>query len=110
MASSAEFVGYIIDCLSCAGTIRCRKMMGEYCLYLEDKVIGMVCGNSLYIKKTDAGIRVYPEFTDAPSFPGSKTFFLVTDFEDRLLMKDFLAATYNELPLPQKRRKRRQPD
>ena len=46
-----NFVEYIVECLSCAGLIRYRKMMGGYCLCLEDKVNGMVCDNSLYIKK-----------------------------------------------------------
>ena len=106
MASSPEFVEYIVECLSCAGSIRYRKMMGEYCLYLEDKVIGMVCDNSLYIKKTKAGVEIYPEFDESPSFPDSNTFFLVPEFENQELMRDFLVATYNELSLEKKKNKR----
>ena len=57
MASSREFVDYVVEQLSGAGEIRYRAMFGEYGLYLDGKFFAMVCDNQLLFKDTEAGRR-----------------------------------------------------
>ena len=56
MASKPEFVEYIADQLSDAGSITYRKMFGEYGLYCDGKIFALICEDELFIKVT----AVYP--------------------------------------------------
>lgn len=57
MACNTDFVQYIVDQCSEAGEITVRKMMGEYCIYCDGILFGLICDNNLYIKMTDSGER-----------------------------------------------------
>lgn len=61
MASNSDFVQYIVDQCSGAGEIAVRKMMGDYCIYCDGIIFGLICDNNLYIKETDAGRAVLKE-------------------------------------------------
>ena len=61
MASKVEFVKYVADQLSEAGTVTYRKMFGEYGMYLDGKIFALICNDQLYIKTTEAGKRLMPE-------------------------------------------------
>ena len=52
MASNADFVQYIVDQCSGAGEIAVKKMMGDYCIYCDGVLFGLICDNNLYIKAT----------------------------------------------------------
>lgn len=101
MASDPEFIEYACDQLGAAGTVSYRRMFGEAALYLEGKVIALVCDNQLFVKPTTAGHRFIGQPTEAPPYPGAKMHFLI---EDRLDDRDWLAAliraTWTELPAP----------
>ncbi len=55
MASNADFAQYIVDQCSGAGDITVKKMMGDYCVYCDGVIFGLVCDNNLYIKPTSQG-------------------------------------------------------
>ena len=55
MASKAELVQYIADQCSGAGAIRTLKMFGDYGIYCDGKIFGLICDNQLFIKITKAG-------------------------------------------------------
>lgn len=50
MATSVEFVNYVIDQIRGAGIIRAKKMFGEYLVYINDKPVVLVCDNTAYVK------------------------------------------------------------
>ena len=55
MASNADFVQYIVDQCSGAGEISVKKMMGDYCIYCDGTIFGLICDNNLFIKPTYQG-------------------------------------------------------
>jgi hypothetical protein len=55
LATKQSTVDYILDQLVSAGSISARKMFGEYALYCDGKVVGLVCDDTLYVKITDHG-------------------------------------------------------
>lgn len=107
MASSKEFVQYVADQLSGAGTISYRKMFGEYGLYCEGKFFGCICDDQLFVKITDAGKRLAPEMGTGSPYEGAKPHFLVEEVEDREFLAKFVADTCKELPLPKPRKKKK---
>lgn len=55
MASSQDFLNFVIDQIKNQELVRSRKMFGEYAIYYDEKVVGFVCDNILYLKNTEAG-------------------------------------------------------
>ena len=55
MASNVDFVQYIVDQCSGAGEIVAKKMFGDYGIYCDGKIFGLICDDRLYIKPTEAG-------------------------------------------------------
>lgn len=101
MSSEIGFVEYVCSQISGAGIATYKKMFGEYGVYLNGKIIGLICDDQFFLKITDAGRKFIRESIEAPAYPGSKPFFLIEDLEDRDYLSALISATYNELPEPQ---------
>lgn len=61
MACSDDFIQYIVEQCADAGEISARKMMGDYCIYCDGVVFGLICDNILYVKQTDAAREILRE-------------------------------------------------
>jgi len=81
MASSKEFVHYVEEQLTDAGEITCRKMFGEYGIYCNGKIIGVICDDQLFLKITEAGRRICPDGEEAPPYEGAKPYLLIDDIQ-----------------------------
>lgn len=97
MASNPDFVQYIVDQCSSAGEISVRKMFGDYCLYCNGVIVGLLCDNSLYLKPTSAAQVLLREETLRPPYPGARNYFLITDVDDWEYLSKLVKETYNEL-------------
>lgn len=106
MASSLDFVKYVCEHIDGAGEITYKKMFGEYGIYCNGKIIGVICDNQFFVKKTDAGAGIYPDCEEAAPYTGAKAHFIVDNVDDRNLMARFIYATYEELPAPRQKKKR----
>ena len=107
MASSLTFVEFAAEQMSAAGTITWRKMFGEYGVYCDGKIIGVVCDDQLYPKKTQAGAAILPDCPEAAPYEGAKPHFLIEDPEDPELLARLVRASWEELPFPKPRSKKR---
>ena len=104
MASTPDFLEYVRDQLRGAGAIGHRRMFGEYALYLDDKVVALVCDDQLYVKPTDAGRALLGTPREAPPYPGAKPYFLMAgELDDPDLMAQLVRATAAALPVPKPR-------
>lgn len=106
MASTAEFVSYVCGQMRQAGEITYKKMFGEYGIYCNGKIIGLICDNQLFIKETDTGRILLKEVLEAAPYPGAKLYFLIEDLEDAAWLMAFIQATYEELPVPKPKKKK----
>jgi len=106
MASSLDYVEYVCDQISGAGEITYKKMFGEYGVYCNGKIIGVICDNQFFVKKTEAGAAICPDCEEAAPYTGAKAHFLIENVDDRQLMARFIAATYEELPAPKPKKKK----
>lgn len=99
MASNPDTLKYIIDQLGGEKKISARKMFGEYCLYSENKVIGLVCDNTLFIKITPAGEKFAMECERGSPYIGAKPAFVIGDrVEDSVWLSELLKITLTQLP------------
>ncbi len=104
MASNADFVQYIVDQCSGAGDITIKKMMGDYCVYCDGVIFGLICDNNLYIKPTSQGAERLKEVVTRSPYPGAKEHFLITDVDDRDYLTAIIKATIPALPKPKSKR------
>ena len=82
MASNPDFVQYIVDQCSGAGEIAVKKMMGDYCIYCNGVIFGLICDNNFYIKETDAGRAIQRNIILRPPYEGARDYFYIDDVDD----------------------------
>ena len=94
-----EFNEYVRECFSEAGDIVIKPMMGGYLVYFNGKLIGDVCGDELFLKRTPTSDRLLADSELRYPYEGSKTLMHVFDrFEDAALVQELLNGMYLELP------------
>ena len=100
MASTKDFLDFVIDQIKDQDLVRFKKMFGEYALYYDDKVVALICNNELYIKNTPEGEELAKEkdLEFSTPFPGAKKWILAGDnVEYREFLNEILEITRNEL-------------
>ena len=107
MASHQDFVDYVAEQLREAGSIRSRKMFGEYGLYCDDVFFAVICDDQLFVKVTPEGEAAFPNLPKAPPYEGARDSFLVEDVDDRDTMTALTRLTCLALQAqPQKTRRK----
>ncbi|MBS5111534.1 MAG: competence protein TfoX [Coprobacillus cateniformis] len=106
MASTKEYVEYILQQLSLLDDIQCRPMMGEYLIYYHFKVIGGIYDNRFLIKNVSSAREHLPNVVYEIPYPGAKEMLLVNIIEDQYLMKQLIESMYDELPMPKPKKKK----
>ncbi len=106
MSSELSFVEFVVDQMRNAGIVAYRKMFGEYAIYCDDKVVGLICDNQLFVKATDRGREFIGDVVEAPAYPGAKMSFLIEDkFEDREWITSLIQITADALPAHEPKKK-----
>ena len=106
MASSKEYLAYILEQLSGLEDIRYRAMMGEYILYYREKVVGGVYDDRFLIKNVTAARERMPDASLERPYEGAKEMLLVENIEDREFLTDLFNSIYDELPTPKPKKKK----
>ncbi len=110
MASSQEFVDYVLDQIAYPGELTGKKMFGEYGLYADGKIFAVVCDDKLFIKPIPIAREYIGAVVEAPPYPGAKNYYLIEDqLDDREWMGGLISAMAPELPAPKPKKKRRKP-
>ena len=61
MASSKDYLEYILDQLSGLDDISYRSMMGEYIIYYRGKVVGGIYDDRFLIKPVKSAVAMMPD-------------------------------------------------
>lgn len=94
MASDAGYVDDVLEQAALGTALTCKKMFGEYALYLDGKVVALVCDNQVFVKPTAAGRALLGEVVEQAPYPGGKPHYLIDEgLEDRTLLQRLLRAT-----------------
>lgn len=103
MASSREFLNFVLEQLSELDGISYRAMMGEFIIYHKGKIPGGIYDDRLLVKPVKAAIEYMPEASFELPHDGGSKMLLVTELED----KDFLAGLFNAMydELPERKRR-----
>lgn len=104
MASSREFLDYILEQLSDLDEITYRPMMGEFILYYRGKIIGGIYDDRFLVKATKSAVMMMPDAERQLPYEGAKEMLAVGDVDDRTFLKELLEAMYDDLPEARKRK------
>ena len=102
MASSKEYLNFIVDQLSGLNGMSYRAMMGEYILYYNGKIVGGIYDDRFLVKPVKAAVAMLPDAKKELPYEGGKEMLLVEDVDNRELLRDLLQAMYEELPAGKK--------
>ena len=103
MASSKEYLAFILEQLSGLDEITYRGMMGEYIIYYRGKIIGGIYDNRFLIKPVKSAVDFLPNATYETPYKGAKDMLLVDNIEDKEFLVQLINAMYDELPAVKKR-------
>ena len=105
MASSKEYLEFVLEQLSEIDDITYRAMMGEYIIYFRGKVIGGIYDDRFLVKPSKAALALMPNADLELPYEGAKKMILVDDVDSKAFLKELFEAMYDELPAPKKRNK-----
>ena len=101
MACNVDFVQYVADQCAGAGEIAVKKMMGDYCIYCDGILFGVICDDNLYVKLTEPGLAALKDAPVLrPPHEGAKAYLHIADVDDRDALERLIRATLPALPLP----------
>ncbi len=108
MSSQQQNVDFLVEQMSGAGNVSSRKMFGEYAVYCDSKVVGLICDDQLFIKPTGKGRAFISSCEEKPPYPGAKPYFLISDerWDDDEWLSELIRITASELPLPKQKKPR----
>lgn len=104
MASTKDYLDFILEQLSELDSITYRAMMGEFIIYHQGKIVGGIYDNRFLVKPTKSARAMMPEASPELPYDGAKEMLLVNNVEDRFFLKKLLTAMYEELPAQKKRK------
>ena len=103
MATSRETIDYILDQLGTLKDVHERKMFGEYALYCDGRVIGLVCDDTLFIKISEEGREfVGDAYQEGAPYPGAKPCMKIDAdmLDNREWLSELIRITAHNVPLP----------
>ena len=105
MASSKEYLAFILDRLSELEEMSYRPMMGEYILYYRGKIIGGIYDNRLLLKPMKVVLDQLGQTRLERPYEGAKEMILLEDFEDKSFLARLIKDMYEVLPAPKVKKK-----
>ena len=106
MASSKEYLHFILEQLSALNDISYRSMMGEYILYYHGKIVGGVYDDRLLVKKTRSALECMSAAVCDFPYAGAKEMLLVEEVDNKEFLTKLFEEMYDELPSPKPRRRK----
>lgn len=97
MASSTEYLEFILEQLSALNDITTRKMMGEYIIYYHSKIVGGIYDDRFLVKPTTSAKHLMPDAQMELPYEGAKPMLLVDEVENKDILKELIESIYNDL-------------
>ena len=104
MASSKEYLEFILEQLPGSNDTSYRAMMGEFIIYYRGKVVGGIYDDRFLVKPIKSALTMIPNADMEVPYEGAKEMILVDDVENREFLRELLEAMYKELPAPKKKK------
>lgn len=98
MASSKDFLDFVLEQLSGLPDVDYRAMMGEYIIYYRGRVIGGIYDNRFLVKPTASALKIMPNAHMEIPYPKGRPMIMICDIENPEFLKRLFNAMWPELP------------
>lgn len=98
MASSKEYLDFILEQLSDSDEITYRSMMGEYIICYRGKIVGGIYDDRFLVKPVKSALSLMPDAVYKLPYEGAKEMLLVDNVDSKKFLADLMNAMYDELP------------
>ena len=106
MASSKEYLDFILEQLSELDNVSYKAMMGEFIIYYKGKIIGGIYDDRLLVKPVQSAINYMPDAVYELPYDGAKEMLLVDDVDNKEFLIGLFDAMYDDLPAPKPKKKK----
>ena len=106
MASTKEYLDFILEQLSLLDGISYRAMMGEFIIYYGGKIAGGIYDNRFLVKNMKSAREKMPDAKLELPYEGAKEMLLVDDVENREFLRELFDAMFDELPEPKPKKRK----
>ena len=103
MASSKEYLDFILEQLSELNDVSYRAMMGEFIIYYRGKIVGGIYDDRFLVKPTKSAVAMMPNADMELPYDGAKEMLIVDDVDNKEFLTELLEVMYLELPAPKKK-------
>ena len=104
MASSNNYLQFILGQLSDLDDITYRAMMGEFIIYYRGKIVGGIYDDRLLVKPTKSAIAYMADPVYEAPYEGAKEMLLVDEVDQKEFLTGLFHAMYEELPMPKQKK------
>ena len=104
MASSKDYLEFVLEQLSELNDITYKAMMGEYIIYYRGKIVGGIYDDRFLVKPTRSATALMPEAVPELPYEGAKEMLLVDNVDNKVFLRELLEAMYDELPASRKKK------
>ena len=105
MASSKEYLYFILDQLSDLNDVSYRQMMGEYIIYYRGKIVGGIYDDRFLVKQTPSARRLMPNAALEKPYENAKAMILVDNVDEREFLCELFESIEKELPVQKTKKK-----
>lgn len=102
MATSADFAAFVCEQLNRPDELRCKKMFGEYMVYVGGKPVLLLCDNTAYVKKLDCLLTLMENAPTGIPYEGAKEYYIL-DIENQQLCDEVIPLIEAATPVPTKK-------
>ena len=106
MASSKDYLQFVLEQLSELQEITYRAMMGEFIIYYRGKIVGGIYDDRLLVKPTKSAISYMPTVTYEIPYENAKEMLLVEEVDNKDFLTGLFDVMYDELPTPKPKKKK----
>ena len=106
MASSKEYLEFILGQLSELREVTYRAMMGEFIIYYRGKIVGGIYDDRLLVKPVKSAISYMQTASYDLPYEGAKEMLLVDEVDSKEYLRGLFDAMYEELPVPKPKKKK----
>ena len=106
MASSKEYLDFILEQVSELDNVSYKAMMGEFIIYYKGKIIGGIYDDRLLVKSVQSAINYMPNAVYELPYDGAKEMLLVDEVDNKAFLIGLFDAMYDDLPAPKPKKKK----
>ena len=104
MATSKDYIEFVLEQVKDFGDVTARKMFGEYMVYFSSKPILLVCDNTVFIKILPDTSKILENAERGFPYDGAKEHYIL-DIENRELLEKIIPVLIEITSLPKRKRK-----